>query len=155
ERGIEAAAVEINRIGPIAVDARAGDEIIVEVAQRRAAGAADGGASVTFDIGVNQPEQTVSVREARRPDATGIAIAEHVELARAIERAREQSPVNEIARVMDLHSGKPFEGRSGDVIVVADADDGRVGIEAGENGIADHAGCDLGTTGARRAASSR
>src|ERR1051326_1348369 len=33
KRGIEAAAVEVNRIGPIAIDARARDEIIVEVAQ--------------------------------------------------------------------------------------------------------------------------
>ena len=38
-----------------------GDEIIVEVAQRRAACAADGGAAVTLHVGVNQPEQPVGV----------------------------------------------------------------------------------------------
>ena len=43
--------------------------------------------------------------------------------------------MDEIARVMNLHAGKPFEGRGGDVVIVADADDGRVGIEAGEDGI--------------------
>ena len=42
QRGVEAAAVEVNRVGPFAVNARAGDEIIVEVAQRCAARAADG-----------------------------------------------------------------------------------------------------------------
>ena len=134
QRRIEAAAVEINGIGPFAVDARAGDEIIVEVAQRRAARAADRRAAVAFHVGVNQPEQSVGVREARRPDAAGIGIAEHVELAGAIQRAREQPPVDEIARMMNLHARKPFKGRGGDVIIVADADDGRVGIEAGRMG---------------------
>src|ERR1039458_842505 len=41
QRWIEATAVEINRVGPFAVNARAGDEIIGEIAQRRAARAAN------------------------------------------------------------------------------------------------------------------
>ena len=156
QRRIEAAAVEINGIGPIAVNARAGDEVIVKIAQRSAARAADGRAAIAFHVGVNQPEQAVRVRQARRPDAAGIGIAQHVELAGAIERAREQSPVDEVARMMNLHAGKPLEGRGGDVVIVADADDGRVGIEAGEDGIADgHAGFISGDAAARRAASSR
>ena len=36
QRGIEAAAVEVNRVRPLAVDARAGDQVVVEIAQRRA-----------------------------------------------------------------------------------------------------------------------
>ena len=36
ERRIEAAAVQVDRVRPFAVDARAGDEIVVEVAQRGA-----------------------------------------------------------------------------------------------------------------------
>ena len=136
QRRIEAAAVEIDRVGPLAVDARAGDEVIVEVAQRTRRSRRLRTAAVAFHVGVNQPEQSVGVREARRPDAAGIGIAEHVELAGAIERAREQPPVNEVARMVNLHAGKPFERRGGDVVIVADADDGRVGIEAGQDGIA-------------------
>ena len=39
---------------------------------------------------------------------------------------------------MDLHTGKPLERGSRDVVVVADAQDGRIGIEARQDRIADH-----------------
>src|SRR5262245_20888019 len=45
ERGIKPAAVEINGIGPTAVDAWTGDEVIVEVAHRRSARASDASAA--------------------------------------------------------------------------------------------------------------
>ena len=114
------------------------DEVVMKIAKGRARGAADGGAAVAFDIGVDEPEQAVGVGEARRPDAAGIGIAEHVELARADEWAGEQAPVHEVARVMNLHAGEPLEGGGRDVIVFADAHDGRVGIETGQDRIADH-----------------
>ncbi len=114
-----------------------GDEIVVKIAQRRAAGAADGRAAEAFHVRVDQPEQAVRVTQARHPDAAGIGVAEHVELAGAIQRAREQSPVDQIARMMDLYAGKPLESRGGNVVIIADADDGRIGIESGEDGIAD------------------
>ena len=37
---------------------------------------------------------------------------------------------------MDLDARVPFEGRGGDVVIIADAADRRIGIEAGKNGIA-------------------
>ena len=61
QRRIEAAAVEINGIGPVAIDARAGDQIIVKVAQRRAARTADAGAAKALHVRVNQPEQAVRI----------------------------------------------------------------------------------------------
>ena len=155
ERRVKPAAVEINRLGPVAVHPRAGDEIIGKIAQRRAACAADRGAAITLHVGVDQPEQSVGVRETRCPDAAGIGVAEHVELTGAIERAGEQPPVDEVARMMDLHARKPLEGRGGDVIIVANAEDGWIGIETGEDGILDvHAGSVLGGAARRRAASS-
>src|SRR5882672_10763668 len=42
QRGVEAAAVHVNRIAPLAIDRRARDEVVVEIAERRAARAADG-----------------------------------------------------------------------------------------------------------------
>src|SRR5262245_59243564 len=99
ERWIEAAAVEVNGIGPVAVNARTGDQIIMEVAHRRSACAGDASAAESLHVRVNQPEQPVRVAQARRPDAAGIGIAEHVQLSSAVERAREESPVDEIARV--------------------------------------------------------
>lgn len=39
--------------------------------------------------------------------------------------------------MVDLHAGEPLEGRGRDVIIVPDTEDGRVGIEAREDGVAD------------------
>src|SRR3954451_22357684 len=47
--------------------------------------------------------------------------------------------MHQVARMVDLHSRKPFERRGRDVIVVAHADDGRIGIEARENRIPNEA----------------
>src|SRR6185503_18289632 len=72
-------------------------------------------------------------------DAAGIGIAAHVELARARQRARDETPVREVARVMDLDAGKPFERRSGDVVIVVDTHDRWIGIEAAQDRIVDAA----------------
>lgn len=118
QRWIETAAVEMNGIGPRAVDARAGDQVIMEVAQGGAAGrTAGGGAAVALDVGIDQPEQAVRMGQARRPHAAGIRRAQHVELAGARERTAQQAPVDQVARVVDLHARIPLEGRRGDVIV--------------------------------------
>src|ERR1041385_4566651 len=85
QRWIKAAAVEVNGGGPIAVNSRAGDEIIVEIAHRRAARSRNTGATEALHVGVDEPEQSVCVAQTWRPDAAGIGIAEHVQLARAIE----------------------------------------------------------------------
>ena len=63
---------KIDRIGPLAVDLPAGHEVVVEVAQRRAGGAADGRAAVALDVGVDQIEQAVVVGQAGRPDAARV-----------------------------------------------------------------------------------
>src|SRR5207253_3131054 len=46
ERRIKPAAVEINRVRPIAVDAWAGHKVVVKVSERRARRTANGGAAV-------------------------------------------------------------------------------------------------------------
>src|SRR5262249_30320186 len=94
-----------------------------------------------------EPEEPVGMREARRPDTAGVRIAAHVELRGATKRAGEQAPVREIARMMDLHAGEPFEGRGRDVIILPYPHDGRIGIEAAENGISDHAATGTVSTG--------
>ena len=53
KRWVEAAAVEINRIRPVAVDVRTRYEIIVEIAQRRARCTTDRGAPIAFHVGVD------------------------------------------------------------------------------------------------------
>ena len=135
QRRIEATAVEIHRIGPVAIDRGTRDEIVVEVAQRCARCTAHRRASVALHVGIDQVEQTVVVRQTRRPDAAGIGIAEHVELARPPQRTRQQTPVHQIARVKNLHARIPLERRGRDVVVIADPHDGGVGIEALENRI--------------------
>ncbi|NLS25221.1 hypothetical protein S2M10_01840 [Sphingomonas sp. S2M10] len=140
QRGIEPARIEVDRIGPLPVDRLAGDEIVVEVAQRRARGAAHRRAAIALHIGVEQVEAGAVMRQARRPYAAAVRIAAHVELRGADQRPDDQRPVGEVAAVVDLHAGEPFEGRGRDIIVVADAADRRIGVEAGKDRIADHRG---------------
>ena len=130
---VKAAGVEKNRLAPRAFDFVGGDEIIRRVHHHAA--------HVMMDIGVNEPEFSVRMRQARRPDAAGILAAAHVELRHTVERAAKQPPVRQIARVMDLHAGKPLKGGGGNVIIVPDAADGRVGIKTGENWILDVRAC--------------
>ncbi len=137
QRGIEAARIHIDRIGPFAVDLGRGHEVVVEIAQARAAGAADRGAAVAFHVGINQPKLAIGMGQARRPHAAGIRIAAHVELAGTHQRPRQQAPVLQVARMVDLHARKPFEGRGRNVVVVADAHDRRIGVEALQDRVAD------------------
>src|SRR6185369_6624834 len=75
--------------------------------------------------------------QARCPDAAGVGIAAHVELTRTIERACNEPPVDQIARVMNLDAGEPLECRRRNVVVVIDANDRRVRIETAKNRIED------------------
>lgn len=45
--------------------------------------------------------------------------------------------------MVDLHAREPLKGRGCNVIVIPDAEDRRVGVEAREDGVADerHGGC--------------
>ena len=129
QRRIEARRVDIDRVRPWTFDGRRGDDVVVHVLEV---------AVEPLDVGVDQPEQAVGKGQARRPDAAGIGIAAHVELAGAIERPLDQAPVHQVARVVDLDAGIPLEGRGGDVVVVADAADRRIRIEAAEDRVADH-----------------
>ena len=94
ERRIEAAAIEVERIRPVAIDAAARDQIVVGVAPAGPGDAALGGTAVAFHVRVEEPEQPVAVAEAGRPDAARIRVAEHVQLCLSPQRPREQSPVN-------------------------------------------------------------
>src|SRR4051812_46690743 len=46
---------------------------------------------------------------------------------------RQQAPMNEVARVMKLDARKPLERRGGNVVILADAEDGRIRIEAAQD----------------------
>src|SRR5208283_2502658 len=111
-----------------AFDRGRGDDVVVGVLE---------GAVEPFDVRIDEPELSVGVGETGRPDAAGIGLAPEVEQGSAIERACEEPPVHEVARVMDLDARIPFERRRRDVIVVADAADRRVRVEAGQDRIAD------------------
>ncbi len=140
QRRIEAAAVEVNRIGPLAVDPRAGHEVIVCVTQRCARGAALSRSAISLHVRIDEPEEAVGVAEAGGPNAAGIRIAQHIQLAGAIQGAREQAPVNQVAGMVDLHSRIPLESGCGDVVVVSDTDDGGIRIKSGQNRVSNAGG---------------
>ena len=119
----------------------------MKIAQRRTRCPAHAGAAVPLDVRIDQVEDTVRVRETGGPNPAGIRIAEQVELARARERSTKQSPIHQVARVVDLHAGKPLESRGRDVIIVAHSDNRGIGVKALENGILNHCRSDLGFKG--------
>ena len=82
------------------------------------------------------------MREAGRPDAAGVGVAAQVELGDAAQGGGEALPVHEVAGAVQLDAGEPLERGVGEVEPFADAADGGVGVEAGEDrvGGVDHGG---------------
>lgn len=81
--------------------------------------------------------------QTRGPNSTRVRVSAHVELGLARQRPTDEVPIRKIRRVMDLHAREPLKGRGRNVIIIPDAEDRRVGVEARENGVADrrHGGC--------------
>ena len=77
------------------------------------------------------------MRQTRRPYATRVRVPSHVKLGLARQRPADEVPVGQVSRVVNLHAREPLECRGRDVVVISDAEDGRVGIEAGEDWVAD------------------
>src|SRR5690348_10461302 len=133
QRRIKAAAVEVNGIRPLAVDARSCDEIVVGVAQGSARWTSLSRAAISLHIRVEQPEEAVGMAEARGPNAARIRIAKHVQLAGAIQRPRQQTPMRQIARVVYLDARIPLECGRRDVIVVPNANNRGVRIKPAQD----------------------
>src|SRR6185436_13336899 len=89
-------------------------------------------------VGIDQPEQPIGIRKTGSPDAAAIGITAHVELRLALERTPDHRPIHKIARMMDLDAGIPFERRGGDIVVVPNAANGWIGVEARQDRVADH-----------------
>ena len=87
-------------------------------------------------------EGSVPVGEARRPDPTGVGVPAQVELARAGEGLGRVAPMDQIAGGVDPDPGPPLEGGGGEEIVLPDAQERRIGVESGEDGVLNirHAG---------------
>ncbi len=138
QRWIEAAAVEPDRVGPVAFDRRRRHQAVMKIAQGQAVDAAYRRVAIAQDDRIGEIENPVLVRQARRPDAAAVGYAAQIQLRRPAQRPADQAPMDEVARMVDLDAREPFEGRGRYVIVVTDANDRRIGIEALENRIADH-----------------
>ena len=139
QRRVEAGAVQVDGIRPWSVDAVGGDQVVVEVAQGRARGSAHSRAAIALHVGEDQPELAVGVGQARGPDAAAVGIAAHVQLAGTVQRPAQQPPGLQVARVVDLDAREPLEGRGRDVVVLAHPHDRRIGIEAAQDRVGNHA----------------
>ena len=129
KRGVETRRRDIGRIGPVAVDGVAGDDVIVRVLE---------GAVQPFDIRVDQPEFPVGVGQAGCPDAAAVGVAAHVQLGSTSQGPGHKRPVHQIAGVVDLHARIPLEGRGGDVVILPHTAEAWVGIKAAQDGIFQH-----------------
>lgn len=115
-------------VTPGALDLRRSDNVVVSVFERTV---------LTPDVSVDKPELLAIVCETRCPNSAAVGLASHVKLGLSVEWADGKIPVCQILRVMDLNTRIPFESRCGDVVVFADPQDGRVGIEAWEDWVPD------------------
>ena len=129
--GVEAAPVQLHRLGPGAGDVGRGDQEVLRVPV--AAGEAG-------HVAVDEVELAVVVGQVGCPDPVGVAAAAQVEQAAVGDDPAQLSPVHEVARVVQAHARVPLEGRGGQVVVVADAQDRRIRVESGEDRIADRPG---------------
>jgi hypothetical protein len=85
-------------------------------------------------------ERSIVVADRGRRKAGGGADAVEVELRGVGEHVADRAPVNPIAAVVDRQAGEELERRVDQVKIVTDAADGRVGVEPGQDGIAEGSG---------------
>src|SRR5690606_3808885 len=102
-------AVQKDGFGPRAFDARRGHEEVAHILE-----AADPPAHVRID----EVKKSIRIAERGSPNAAGVRTAAQIELRVARERTAYDAPILEISRMRNLHAGKPFESRGGDVVVV-------------------------------------
>ena len=77
----------------------------------------------------------VVIANRRREQAARDAGAIELELRRTIEDVPQLRPVDEILALKDRQSGEVREARRDEVVVLADANHARIGVESGENRI--------------------
>ncbi len=88
QRRVEAARVDVDRVRPRRLDCWRGNDVIVRVLEVTVE---------TFDVGIDEPELAIRIRETGRPDPAGVRLAAQIELRCAFERPSNESPIDEIA----------------------------------------------------------
>ena len=123
----------MNWVAPWPFNFRRSDNVVVSVFERTV---------LTSDICVDKPELLTIVCETWCPDSAAVGLASHVQLCLSVEWADGKIPVCQVFRVVDLNTRIPFESRCGDVVVFANPQDGRVGVEAWKDWVSDLRHCD-------------
>ena len=96
--------------------------------------------AAALGTGVGDVEPAIMVADRRREDCAGNPQPRKIEHVGPVDRIADLRPVDQIATVENRQAGVETETRIDEVIVVADADDTRVGVEAGQDGIAEVTG---------------
>lgn len=130
--------------GEVGVDALDVDHDAVAPRARGVGGGEEAGAPARR-VGDDEEEHAVAVPDRRRPDAQVGRRVGHAELRVADRDVPDLRPGDQVGRVVDRHAGQVLEGRGGQVVVVADADDARVRVEARDEGVRE-AGHDSSTS---------
>src|SRR5699024_1425320 len=114
QRGVDAALVDVDRLRPFAADVVRPDEEVAAVRHIRR----------------NHVKPAVAPADRRRIDAArGAAVFER-KLAVARQHVADLLPVQQIAAVPQRHAREKLERAVDQIIILADAADARVGIEA-------------------------
>ena len=129
KRGIKAKARNLRGLRPGAHDVLGSHNVVVGIMHI---------AVIRCDNGIHQIKGSLVVGKTRCPDTVGCPNAPQIQLTHPVKRPGQQMPVYKVTGMMDLHAREPLKGRSGDIIILPDTDDGRVRIEASQNRIVNH-----------------
>ncbi|OQB89455.1 MAG: hypothetical protein BWX86_02455 [Verrucomicrobia bacterium ADurb.Bin122] len=121
QRRIDAVEGQPLRVGPRAGGIGGGDEEI----------------TAAVDVRTDDVEGAVVVLDRGCEKTAGGAHPGEIKLGRTVDHVANLGPVDEVAAVEDRDAGKIGEGGIDEVIILAHAADGGIGIEAGEDGIAE------------------
>ena len=122
EGGVEAGAVDVNRLAPGAFDVTCSGDVVVGVFKREI--------FPSLYICKHQIKHVVMICKTRRPNSAGLNVAAHVEVIAPVKRGGYALPVGKVFRSADPHAGEILKGRVGNVECAVYANHGRVCVEA-------------------------
>lgn len=97
---IEAAGIDEDRLAPGPLHILGRDDVVERIQSL----------SPRLDIGEDQPEPAFRKGQVGGPDASRILIAPKIDVDAVLEWGGDKIPVDEISRVIDVNTRKPFEG---------------------------------------------
>ncbi|MNJ31102.1 hypothetical protein D3C77_257270 [compost metagenome] len=124
---IEAAAVQINRLRPRAVDGFSRNQVVMAILEWPLR---------TLDIRIHEIEQSVMIAELRRPNAAIPRVSLQLNLIR--QNIRAMLPFRQVGRFVHSNAWQPFKRGNGNIISVLGPYNTGIRVKARQYRVADH-----------------